>query len=164
MTLDEPVRVLVVDDDPDILNGTARLLEKAGYAVARAASGEAALLAIEEQGPELILLARALPGIDGIEVCRRIKREPTLNRPIALIQEDERTITGSPHASPTQLLCCPRGLSRVGVRGCSLRPSGVARFASTVYLRGIFHYVEDSTPVHCVVPSAKSGATIDRNQ
>ena len=38
MTLDEPVRVLVVDDDPDILNGTARLLEKAGYAVARAAA------------------------------------------------------------------------------------------------------------------------------
>ncbi len=78
MTFDCPIRILVVDNDPDILNGTARLLEKAGYSVARAASGEAALLVVEEQPPDLILLDRELPGIDGIEVCRRIRRDQTL--------------------------------------------------------------------------------------
>lgn len=69
-------RILVVDDDPDILNGTALLLEKAGYTVDRAASGEAALTAVAAQPPDLVLLDRDLGGIDGLEVCRRIKQVP----------------------------------------------------------------------------------------
>ena len=70
------IRILVVDDDADILNGTARLLENAGYAVDRAATGEEALQAVRDRRPDLLLLDRNLPGIDGIEVCRRIKGDP----------------------------------------------------------------------------------------
>ena len=70
------IRILVVDDDPDILNGTARLLENAGYAVGRAATGEETLQAVRDRRPDLLLLDRDLPGIDGLEVCRRIKQEP----------------------------------------------------------------------------------------
>lgn len=69
-------RILVVDDDPEILKGTARLLEIAGYAVDRAATGEAALQAGRAGRPDLIVLDRCLPGLDGLEVCRRIKRDP----------------------------------------------------------------------------------------
>ncbi|MHB1355727.1 MAG: PAS domain S-box protein [Anaerolineae bacterium] len=72
------VRILVVDDDPEVLNDTARLLEKAGYAVDRAASGEDALQVVQQQRPGLLILDRNLPGIDGIEVCRRIKRDPVV--------------------------------------------------------------------------------------
>lgn len=70
------VRILVVDDDPDLLHGTALLLEKAGYTVDRAASGEVALAAVAAQPPDLVLLDRDLGGIDGLEVCRRIKQVP----------------------------------------------------------------------------------------
>ena len=70
------IKILVVDDDPDILNGTARLLENAGYAVGRAATGEAALQAVRDRRPDLLLLDRDLPDIDGLEVCCRIKQEP----------------------------------------------------------------------------------------
>lgn len=70
------VRILVVDDDPDLLHGTALLLEKAGYTVDRAASGEAALAAVAARPPDLVLLDRNLGGIDGLEVCRRIKQVP----------------------------------------------------------------------------------------
>jgi len=69
-------RILVVDDDPDILNGTAHVLEKAGYTVDRAASGEAALAAIAAQTPDLLLLDRDLGSLDGLDVCRRIKQAP----------------------------------------------------------------------------------------
>jgi DNA-binding response OmpR family regulator len=69
-------RILVVDDAPDVLNGTAHLLESAGYVVDRAATGERALAAIAAQPPDLLLLDRDLGSTDGLEICRRIKREP----------------------------------------------------------------------------------------
>jgi PAS domain S-box-containing protein len=72
------IRILVVDDDPDILAGTARLLAKAGYAVDRAATGQASLQAVQDPQPDLLLLDRHLPDLDGLEVCRRIKQDPTL--------------------------------------------------------------------------------------
>jgi PAS domain S-box-containing protein/putative nucleotidyltransferase with HDIG domain len=74
----DSVRILVVEDDPEILEGTARLLEKAGYTVDRAAGGEEALQAVRDHRPGLLLLDRYMPGIDGIEVCRRIKVDPAL--------------------------------------------------------------------------------------
>jgi PAS domain S-box-containing protein len=80
-----PVRILMVDDDPDILAGTARLLEKAGYTVDRAASGEEALLAARNHRPDLWLLDHDLPGINGTEVCRQIKRDPALADSLVVI-------------------------------------------------------------------------------
>ena len=77
--INHSIRILVVDDDPDLLNGTARLLEKGGYTVTRASSGEESLQIIKQDPiPDLLLLDRYLPGIDGIEVCNRIKRDPAL--------------------------------------------------------------------------------------
>ena len=70
------IRILVVDDDPDLRLGLAHLLEKAGYVVAQAASGEEALQTLPGRLPDLVLLDRDLGGIDGLEVCRRIKAYP----------------------------------------------------------------------------------------
>ena len=83
--MNDPVRILVVDDDPDILRGTARLLEKAGYTVDQAASGEAALPAVQSHRPDLLLLDHDLPGINGLEVCRRIKQDPALADSLVVI-------------------------------------------------------------------------------
>ncbi len=76
--MNAPLRILVVDDEPDLLIGTARLLEKAGYAVDRAANGEQALQAVRDHRPDLLLLDRDLPDIDGTEVCRRIRQDPAV--------------------------------------------------------------------------------------
>ena len=70
------VRILVVDDDADVREGTARLLSKAGYVVTKAASGDEALAATHREHPDLLVLDRDMPGMDGLEVCRRIKQEP----------------------------------------------------------------------------------------
>lgn len=78
-------RVLVVDDDPDIANGTVRLLDQAGYHVRVVDTGEGAWRLIEDWIPDLVLLDRDLPDIDGLEVCRRVKRNPALESVLVVL-------------------------------------------------------------------------------
>jgi DNA-binding response OmpR family regulator len=66
-------RVLVVDDDPTVSDVVRRYLERADYAVRLAADGQAALDAYAEERPDLVVLDLMLPGIDGLEVCRRLR-------------------------------------------------------------------------------------------
>jgi Response regulators consisting of a CheY-like receiver domain and a winged-helix DNA-binding domain len=65
--------ILIVDDDPRITNLLRRLLAYDGYSVAVAASGDAAFTRTLEHAPDLILLDVMLPGIDGLEVARRVR-------------------------------------------------------------------------------------------
>jgi len=65
--------VLVVDDEPNILEPVQAYLEKLGYAVLTAATGAEALARIRRGGVDIVLLDLMLPDIDGEEVCRRIR-------------------------------------------------------------------------------------------
>ena len=65
--------ILVVDDDPRITNLLRRILAYEGYSVAVAASGEDALKRTLERPPDLIVLDVMLPGLDGLEVVRRLR-------------------------------------------------------------------------------------------
>ncbi len=65
-------KILVVDDEPDIVELIAYNLTKEGYQVATAATGEDALSKVQHDRPDLILLDLMLPGIDGLEVCRAL--------------------------------------------------------------------------------------------
>lgn len=67
-------RVLVVDDEDTVREVVARYLERDGYRVAVASDGDAALDAIERQPPDLIVLDLMLPGVEGLEVLRRVRR------------------------------------------------------------------------------------------
>ena len=66
--------VLVIEDDPDITELLQYNLEREGYRVLIARDGEAGFAAAVDQHPDLILLDIMLPGIDGLEVCRRLKQ------------------------------------------------------------------------------------------
>jgi DNA-binding response OmpR family regulator len=66
-------RVLVVEDDPTVLEVASSYLRASGFVVDTAVDGFAALEAVESSHPDLIVLDRMLPGIDGAEVCRRIR-------------------------------------------------------------------------------------------
>ncbi|MCA1788226.1 MAG: response regulator [Desulfobacteraceae bacterium] len=72
----QQIKILIVDDDPDVLFATSRLVKKAGYAVMEASTGEAAVKIAREKKPDLILLDVVLPDIMGTEVCRQIKADP----------------------------------------------------------------------------------------
>jgi CheY-like chemotaxis protein len=71
-----PLRVLVVDDDRDTADSFATLLEMWGYAPLVAYRSEDALQLSRDQPPDAILLDIGLPGIDGFEVARRVRRQP----------------------------------------------------------------------------------------
>lgn len=78
--------ILVVEDEEDILALLHFNLIKAEYAVVCATCGEEALNKIREQQPDLILLDLMLPGIDGLEICRRLRNEPaTREVPIIML-------------------------------------------------------------------------------
>jgi DNA-binding response OmpR family regulator len=66
--------VLVVDDDRTLLSAVGRRLAREGYDVRTAASGPAALAGLEQRWPSLVIIDLMMPGMDGFELCRRIKR------------------------------------------------------------------------------------------
>ena len=66
-------RVLVVDDDPPLRRMLERTLSAEGFAVAVAADGAGALVAVERCAPDVIVLDVRLPGLDGLAVCRRLR-------------------------------------------------------------------------------------------
>src|SRR5438445_5370543 len=72
-----PVRVLVVDDEPSILEMFAHYLEYCGYEVITAMDGENGVMKAKEEKPDIIFLDIRMPRIDGWEACRRIKDDPT---------------------------------------------------------------------------------------
>src|SRR5262249_56587900 len=71
-------RVLVVDDSVDVAATLARYLELTGHEVRVAHDGPAALAAAQAQQPEVVLLDIGLPRMDGYEVARRLRQQPTL--------------------------------------------------------------------------------------
>jgi DNA-binding response OmpR family regulator len=71
--------VIVVDDDPTVSDVVRRYLERAEYEVTLAADGPSALDAAARRRPDLVVLDLMLPGIDGLEVCRRLRgQDPDL--------------------------------------------------------------------------------------
>jgi len=72
----DPVRLLVVEDDEHLARGLCRNLEMEGFSVMSVGSGEEALAALSGKtlGPDLLVLDIMLPGIDGLEVCRRLRQ------------------------------------------------------------------------------------------
>jgi two-component system phosphate regulon response regulator PhoB len=91
-------RILVVEDDEDILQLLKYNLTKEGYQITGAASGEEALKIIKPDLPDLVLLDLMLPGMDGLEVCRLLKQEAKTSRiPIIMLTakgEEADIVTG----------------------------------------------------------------------
>jgi len=79
-------RVLIVDDDPDILRLVSYNLSQAGFKVTTAASGRTALEAVQKHPPDLMVLDVMLPDIDGLEVCRLLRQRDSSRRlPIIML-------------------------------------------------------------------------------
>ena len=70
------IDILIVDDKPNNLRLLSTLLEREGYSVRKALDGEMAITAINTLSPDLVLLDIMMPGLDGYEVCKRLKDNP----------------------------------------------------------------------------------------
>ncbi len=81
-----PATVLVVDDEQDIVDLVRYHAEKAGFRCLQAADGLSALRLVRQHAPDLVILDLMLPGVDGVEVCRQLRREPaTAHLPIIML-------------------------------------------------------------------------------
>lgn len=78
----EPVKILVVDDEPDILDFLRYNLVKEGYEVATASNGKDGIREAERMRPQLIILDIMMPKMDGVEVCRQLRNKPGFERTI----------------------------------------------------------------------------------
>jgi class 3 adenylate cyclase len=74
---DHPSRILVVDDTPQNVRLLEAILVPRGFSVVTATSGQQALDRVAEQLPDIVLLDIMMPGMDGHEVCRRLRADPT---------------------------------------------------------------------------------------
>jgi len=82
----EKKRILIVDDEPDITELIAYNLKKEGYETIITLTGDEVLPVIEKEKPHLVLLDLMLPGMDGLEICRLLKKNPTTERiPIIMV-------------------------------------------------------------------------------
>ena len=87
-------RILVADDDEDILALVTTVLERDGYKVVAARDGAAAVAAAAQQRPDLAVLDVSMPELDGLEVLRRLRADPgTSDVPVVMlsarVQEDD---------------------------------------------------------------------------
>ncbi len=79
-------RVLIVDDDPDILRLVSYNVSQAGFEVITASTGREALEVVQKQPPDLIILDVMLPDVDGMEVCRTLRQQdPSRRIPIIML-------------------------------------------------------------------------------
>src|SRR6478672_9494529 len=112
-------RVLVVDDDPDILDALSEILEVEGYKVQRARNGREALQRIEQDMPDLVLLDLMMPVMDGWEFARSLA--PGARPPIIVLSADRNVSSKAKEIGSRGCAaqCPPRRLD--AARGPSIR-------------------------------------------
>lgn len=90
--------ILIVEDEQDIAEIIAFNLEQAGYHTQTARTGEDALVKVGKFLPDLVILDLMLPGIDGLEICKKFKQDPVLlHIPVLIVtakSEDNDIICG----------------------------------------------------------------------
>lgn len=122
--------ILIVEDEPEIAQLIQHSLEKEGFVCRICRDGNTALRMFQEQPPDLIILDLMIPGLDGLEVCARIRQKPGVKDPYILMltakgEEIDRVIGLSTGAddymvkpfSPRELVARVRALLRRSLRG-----------------------------------------------
>jgi CheY-like chemotaxis protein len=88
-------RVLIVDDEPDLRFILRRIFERAGHAVAEAGDGAAALTSVNQSRPDLVVTDMMMPVVDGVELIRRLRADPTTAAiPILAVSGDRTHLAG----------------------------------------------------------------------
>lgn len=120
-------RVLVVDDENQIVRALTVNLQALGYTVDAAGSGEAALKRAADRRPDAVILDLGLPGIDGVEVIRGLRGWTTVPIIVLSVREDEREKIAALDAGADDYVTKPFGMGELVARlRAALRRSAVA--------------------------------------
>ncbi|MGI5466158.1 response regulator transcription factor [Streptomyces sp. CA-132043] len=130
-------RLLVVEDEPAILDVLATSLQFLGYEVAQASTGRAALAAVREHAPHLVLLDVMLPDIDGFEVVRRLRQAGSATPVIFLTaRESGQDIVGGLDLGADDYITKPFRLAEVAARVRAVLRRGESRTESRLLVCG----------------------------
>jgi two-component system KDP operon response regulator KdpE len=130
-------RILVVDDEPQILRSLRTTLASHGYDVQTAATGEEALAAVDGRLPDLVVLDLVLPGLSGLEVCRRLRVRSSLPILVLSARGDERDKVAALDLGADDYLTKPFGVNELLARiRAALRRAVGARGPSAVVEAG----------------------------
>jgi DNA-binding response OmpR family regulator len=137
------MKVLIVDDEPRIVDGVRKYFEQAGFDVLAAHDGPSGLSLARSREPDLIVLDLMMPGMDGLDVCRELRRES--NVPIimltARVEETDKLIGLELGAddyvtkpfSPRELVARARAVLRRAQAAPTSSSSEVYRFGQVVF-------------------------------
>ena len=132
-----PPRILIVDDNPMNVDILQTRLAAHGYETVTAGDGEEALVIAREKQPDLILLDIMMPKMDGMEVCRQLKRDPTLPfMPIILVtaRSESKDIVAGLEAGGDEYLTKPVDQAAL-----------VARVKSMLRMKALYDQVQEQT-------------------
>ena len=123
-------RILVVDDEPQILRSLRTTLASHGYDVQIAATGEAALAAVDGRLPDLVVLDLVLPGLSGLEVCRHVRARSSLPILVLSARGDERDKVAALDLGADDYLTKPFGVNELlaRIRAALRRAAGARSF------------------------------------
>jgi two-component system, OmpR family, KDP operon response regulator KdpE len=130
-------RMLVVDDEPQILRSLRTALTAAGYDIQTAATGEEALRLLPGRLPDLVILDLVLPGISGLEVCRRLREHSSVPILVLSARGEERDKVAALDLGADDYLTKPFGVEELlaRIRAALRRASGLGG-PSTVIAAG----------------------------
>ncbi len=143
--------ILVVDDDPLISNSIAYALQQEGYGVIQAGTGHAALEEAKRGSPQLVVLDVGLPDINGVEVCRRLRRESQVPIMFLTARQEEVDKVVALDAGGDEYVTKPVGIAELTARVRALlrrsqmavaRPAPSSYRIGDVYLDVDAHRVE----------------------
>jgi phosphate regulon transcriptional regulator PhoB len=152
--------IVVIEDEPDILDVIQYNLDREGYRVLSSRDGEAGLALIRSDIPDLIILDLMLPRLDGIDVCRRLKQDPaTRSIPIIMVTakgEESDVVLGlgvgaddyvTKPFSPKELVARTRAVLRRGAMRDELEPQNRVEVGGVVIDKDRFQVRVDAEAV-----------------
>ena len=114
--MSRPFRVLVVDDEPQIRRVLRLALDSQGFDLRVAADGESALDTLRDWPPDLVVTDLSMPGVDGLELCRRIRQTSAVPIIVLSVKGEERTKVAALDAGADDYVTKPFGMDELLAR------------------------------------------------
>ena len=143
------VRILIVDDEPQIIRVLRRSLASKGYEVQAASEGQEALSVFNQWNPNLMICDLSMPGMGGLELCRRIRNISTVPIIVLSVKGEERTKIEALDTGADDYVTKPFSMEELFARiRVALRRAALGAPADTLFHIGDFKVDQASRTVH----------------